>query len=101
MMKLSALRLNAPPRSTRIVSSCYTRRLCSTRAAAAPLLSDERIEVAPGYNRWLQVPCAAAVSGVCGSNYAWSAFNAPLSRELGVVAAASGDWPLTAVLPNP
>ena len=54
---------------------------------------------AAGYNRWLQVPCAAAVSGVCGSNYAWSAFNAPLSRELGVVAAASGDWPLTAVLP--
>jgi hypothetical protein len=52
-----------------------------------------------GYNRWLQVPCAAAVSAVCGSNYAWSTFNAPLSRELGVVAAASGDWALTSVLP--
>ena len=28
---------------------------------------------------------------------AWSVFNAPLSKELGVVAASAGDWPLQAV----
>jgi hypothetical protein len=68
-------------------------------AAAAGWLSKQACEAKEGYNRWLQVPCAVAVSGACGSNYAWSAFNAPLSRELGVVAAAGGDWPLTAVIP--
>eukprot|EP01147_Barroeca_monosierra_P011008 gene11008-3080_t len=34
-----------------------------------------------------------------GSVYAWSVFNSPLTKELGVVAAAADDWTLSQVLP--
>lgn len=51
------------------------------------------------YNRWWVVPSAFLIQTSIGSVYAWSIFNGPLSRELGVVAAASSDWPLSSVMP--
>jgi hypothetical protein len=42
----------------------------------------------------------AFLTHVClGSVYAWSILNAPLTRELGVVVQAAGDWDLTDVVP--
>jgi hypothetical protein len=34
-----------------------------------------------------------------GSVYAWSIFNVPLTREIGVIASCSQDWSLGAVVP--
>jgi hypothetical protein len=56
--------------------------------------------VAPeGYNRWMMVPFSFLVQLSIGSVYAWSTFNAPLTRQLGVVVPAAADWSLGAVVP--
>ena len=51
------------------------------------------------FNRWLVPPAAIATHMCIGSVYAWSIFNGPLSRELGVVAASNMDWALADLVP--
>eukprot|EP01046_Picozoa_sp_COSAG06_P096266 COSAG06_NODE_42365_length_382_cov_0.915194_2_plen_74_part_01 len=41
----------------------------------------------------------SALAGRPVSVYAWSIFNGPLTRELGVVASCSADWALADVVP--
>jgi MFS family permease len=60
-----------------------------------PLLSRERTVAPPGFNRWLIPPCALAVHLCIGQAYAFSVFNLPLSRTLGVTRALPDDWRLT------
>jgi MFS family permease len=49
----------------------------------------------PTYNRWL-VPTAALSIHLCiGQIYAYSVFNKPMTRILGVTESAPGDWELT------
>ena len=55
-------------------------------------LLKESIVAKPGFNRWLVPPASIAIHLCIGSVYAWSVFNAPLSKELGVVGQAAGDW---------
>ena len=56
--------------------------------------------VAPDdFNRWLAVPGSFLVQISIGSVYAWSMWNGPLTREMGVVAQASSDWSLESVVP--
>ena len=55
-------------------------------------LLKESIIAKPGFNRWLVPPASIAIHLCIGSVYAWSVFNAPLSKELGVVGQAAGDW---------
>jgi hypothetical protein len=45
------------------------------------------------------VPFSFAVQLSIGSVYAWSTFNAPLTRQLGVVVPSAEDWHLTSVVP--
>jgi MFS family permease len=59
----------------------------------------ESIVAPEGFSRWLVPPAAVATHLCIGSVYAWSMFNEPLSRELGVVAAAADDWALSSVVP--
>lgn len=48
-----------------------------------------------GYNRWL-VPLAALSIHLCiGQIYAYSVFNKPMTRILGITESAPEDWPLT------
>src|SRR6187399_2524143 len=62
------------------------------------LLLKDRIVAPPGYNRW-KVPIASVSIHLCiGSVYAWSVFNAPLTRLHGVAASAADDWPLDRVV---
>lgn len=56
------------------------------------------IIAAPDFNRWLVPPASIAIHLCIGSIYAWSLFNPPLTKTLGVVAPAAGDWSLPAVV---
>ncbi len=58
----------------------------------------ERIVAAPGFNRWWVPPASVAIHLCIGSVYAWSIFNPPLVKAIGVVASASSDWALSQVV---
>lgn len=60
--------------------------------------SKEAIFAPPGFNRWRVPPASVAIHLCIGSVYAWSSFNAPLTRALGVVAPAADDWSLASVV---
>jgi MFS family permease len=54
---------------------------------------DRRRTIAPpGYNRFLVPPAALAVHLSIGQAYAFSTFNIPLTKLLGITAPASADW---------
>lgn len=58
----------------------------------------ERIIAPPGFNRW-KVPLASVAIHLCiGSVYAWSIFNPPLTKILGVAGSAADDWTLDQVV---
>ena len=49
----------------------------------------------PGYSRWLVPPAALAIHLCIGQVYAYSVFNEPMTRILGVTESSPGDWHLT------
>ncbi|MCQ8119728.1 L-lactate MFS transporter [Methylomonas rosea] len=49
----------------------------------------------PGYSRWLVPPAALSVHLCIGQAYAFSVFNDPLTRVIGVASSAPDDWKLT------
>jgi len=59
------------------------------------LLGQERLTAGPGFSRWLIPPAALAIHLSIGQAYAFSVFNLPLSKALGITASAPGDWKLT------
>jgi MFS family permease len=59
--------------------------------------SKERITASHGYNRWLIPPAALAVHLCIGQAYAFSVFNEPLTRILGVKESLPEDWKLTTI----
>src|SRR5690242_15925760 len=56
--------------------------------------SKERFTAPPGFNRWRVPPASIAIHLCIGSVYAWSIFNPPLTKTLGVVGASARDWAL-------
>ena len=62
------------------------------------VLHKDRIVAPAGFNRWKVPPASVAIHLCIGSVYAWSIFNPPLTRELGVVAPAADDWSLSSVV---
>jgi MFS family permease len=50
---------------------------------------------APGYSRWLIPPAALCVHLCIGQAYAFSVFNLPMSRLIGISQSAPDDWKLT------
>jgi MFS family permease len=59
------------------------------------LLSRERTVAPPGYNRWLVPPAALCVHLCIGQVYAFSVFNLPMTKLLGISASTPQDWKLT------
>jgi MFS family permease len=51
----------------------------------------------PGYNRFLVPPAALAVHLSIGQAYAFSTFNLPLTKLIGITHSAPGDWDLKQV----
>ena len=66
-------------------------------AQSASFFSKERIVAQEGFNRWLVPPAALAVHLCIGQVYAFSVFNEPLTRVIGITAPAPEDWKLTTV----
>ena len=60
-----------------------------------PYLRKERITAAPSYNRWLIPPAALCVHLCIGQAYAFSVFNLPMTKLIGITKAAPEDWKLT------
>ncbi|WP_396333710.1 OFA family MFS transporter [Burkholderia anthina] len=65
------------------------------RAGAAPFFSKEATIAPPGFSRWMVPPAALAVHLCIGQAYAFSVFNAPLTKVIGITASAPDDWSLT------
>ncbi|MCF6148867.1 MAG: OFA family MFS transporter [Candidatus Kuenenia sp.] len=61
------------------------------------ILDKERIIAKPGFNRWLIPPAALCIHLAIGQVYAFSVFNLPLTRIIGIHASAHEDWKLTSV----
>ena len=61
----------------------------------ASLLSKERIMARPGFSRWWMLPAALLINLSVGQAYAFSVFNLPLTRAVGITESVPGDWRLT------
>ncbi|MCF7698535.1 OFA family MFS transporter [Loktanella sp. M215] len=72
--------------------------MADTKGGALGFLHKSHIVAKPGYNRWRVPPASIAIHLCIGSVYAWSVFNPPLTRELGVVASSADDWSLSSVV---
>jgi hypothetical protein len=48
-----------------------------------------------GFNRWWSIPAALLINLSIGQAYAFSVFNLPLTRVLGVSSSMPDDWKLT------
>jgi len=61
------------------------------------VLSRSRTVAGPGFNRWLVPPAALCIHLCIGQAYAFSVFNLPLTKLLGISHSAPGDWNLKTV----
>jgi MFS family permease len=59
------------------------------------VFSRERIVAGPGFNRWMVPPAALCVHLCIGQAYAFSVFNLPMTRLLGITKSTPDDWKLT------
>ena len=58
-------------------------------------LHRDRTVAPPGYSRWLIPPAALCVHLCIGQAYAFSVFNLPMTKLIGITKSAPGDWKLT------
>src|SRR5699024_508552 len=60
-------------------------------------LDKENTVAKPGYSRWMVPPAALFIDLAIGHAYAFSVFNLPLTKLIGVEESAPGDWTLAQV----
>ncbi len=58
-------------------------------------LDRNRTIAKPGFSRWMVPPAALCVHLCIGQAYAFSVFNLPMTRLIGITQSAPGDWKLT------
>jgi MFS family permease len=58
-------------------------------------LSRERTIAMPGFNRWMVPPAALCIHLCIGQAYAFSVFNLPMTKLIGISKSAPDDWKLT------
>src|SRR6201985_1556485 len=63
--------------------------------AGLGILDRERTIAKPGFSRWLVPPAALCIHLCIGQAYAFSVFNLPMTKLLGITQSAPGDWKLT------
>lgn len=69
----------------------------STQITIMSYLDKENTVAPAGFNRWLVPPAALAVHLSIGQIYAYSVFNAPLTKILGITESVPADWTLAEV----
>src|SRR6202051_4267471 len=62
---------------------------------ALSFLHRDRTVAPPGYSRWLIPPAALCVHLCIGQAYAFSVFNLPMTKLIGITQSAPSDWKLT------
>lgn len=62
---------------------------------AAGWFSRARTVARPGYSRWMVPPAALCVHLCIGQAYAYSVFNLPMTKLIGITDSAPDDWKLT------
>ena len=68
----------------------------SLHGGASPgLLHRDRSIAGPGFSRWMVPPAALCVHLCIGQAYAFSVFNLPMTRLIGIKQSVPGDWKLT------
>ncbi len=67
----------------------------SSTGVTPGLLARERIVARPAFNRWMVPPAALCVHLCIGQAYAFSVFNLPMTRLVGITQSAPADWKLT------
>jgi MFS family permease len=67
----------------------------SATTTTAGVFSPRRIIAGPGFNRWMVPPAALCVHLCIGQVYAFSVFNLPMTRLLGITTSTPDDWKLT------
>ena len=65
--------------------------------ALTSFLNRENTVAQPGFNRWLVPPAALSIHLAIGQAYAFSVFNLPLTKLIGISAPAAEDWKLTTI----
>ena len=60
-----------------------------------PFLDREHTIARPGYSRWMVPPAALCVHLCIGQAYAFSVFNLPMTKLIGITKSAPDDWKLT------
>ncbi len=58
-------------------------------------LDREHTVAEPGYSRWMVPPAALCIHLCIGQAYAFSVFNLPMTKLIGITKSAPGDWALT------
>src|SRR5690242_19890808 len=58
-------------------------------------LARERTIAKPGFSRWLVPPAALCIHLCIGQAYAFSVFNLPMTKLIGITKSAPDDWKLT------
>jgi MFS family permease len=58
-------------------------------------LDRDRTVAGPGFSRWMVPPAALCVHLCIGQAYAFSVFNLPMTKLIGITDSAPGDWQLT------
>src|SRR5215471_11788455 len=61
----------------------------------AGLLNRERTIAGFGFSRWMVPPAALCVHLCIGQAYAFSVFNLPMTKLIGITQSAPDDWKLT------
>ena len=57
-------------------------------------LEGSRTIAGPGFNRWMVPPAALCIHLCIGQAYAFSVFNLPMTKLIGITQSAPGDWKL-------
>jgi MFS family permease len=67
----------------------------SATTASTGLFDRQRIIARPGFSRWMVPPAALCVHLCIGQAYAFSVFNLPMTKLLGITTSTPDDWKLT------
>ena len=63
--------------------------------ALFPILDRNRTIAGPGFSRWMVPPAALCIHLCIGQAYAFSVFNLPMTKLIGITQSAPDDWKLT------